>query len=609
MCGIAGSTQPKKISIHDTLMKLRHRGPDDQSHYQDDFIVLMHTRLAIQDIHGGQQPFHDQDHVIIFNGEIYNQHELRKNWPASFFKTSSDTEILLHLYLKFGHQMYAMIDGMFAFCIYDKKNRRLVLARDRTGKKPLYYTKTRNGFFFASELNALALMQPLNIDPHAVKCYLRAGFIYNHYTIYENVYTLGAGCELVYDLEAEKLSIQPYFNMLDYYQDEKHACSLDDAVTMVEANLIKSIKHRIDTSDREVGAFLSSGIDSNLITAIAASMKPGLRTFTVKSSGAFDESAYAALAAKKYQTQHTELTIDAHLSQDIEKILCGYGQPFMDSSAIPSYYVSRAARAHVAVILNGDGADELFGGYRRYVASSHAIFHLVRRIAWCRKYLRHPRKKQSYYSYLYRLLAMSGKKGIDYYLSSTTDLLEDIYEMKSLILQDMSHFINDVYQYSGLSRLSQSLYLDSQLLLFSDLLVKMDIATMSHALESRSPFLSKYMLELVPRIPDRYKIHRTKTKVVLRKLAEKYLPAALIHLPKRGFEVPLVEWVRHTLREPIQDMLTNGSFVESFIDKKFIQQMLENKLSLADEKRARIIWNWFCLEVWHRNRTQLTMRS
>lgn len=602
MCGIAGVINYTDINLSTMVNTLKHRGPDDQTIYTDEQIALLHTRLAIQDIKQGVQPFHYGSYTIIFNGEIYNHLRLRTHLSEFQFKTQSDTETLLYLFIKYGFKLFDLIDGMFAFCIYDKHKKQLVLARDRAGKKPIYYYKNADSFLFASELNAIKAVQQLSISEQAIHCYLRAGLIWRPHTPYRDVFELEAGSYLTIDVNTLNYTKHAYFDIVDYYEKSSHSgMNFAESVEQVEVKLAESIKDRIQASDVEVGVFLSGGIDSNLIAALAAKIKPNIKTFTVKFPGSYDESGLARLTANKYQTDHTELTITQQVNTDIEKILLAYGEPFMDSSAIPSYYVSKAARQHVKVVLGGDGADELFAGYRRYVPAAHSVSHYAKWLNPLLSILPKPHNKQSFYNYIYRLIAMMNKKGLDFYLSATSDVFEDIHPIAdNAIITSLSQFVENTYAKKQLSPLKKMLYTDFCVLLFGDLLVKMDIASMANSLEVRSPFLSKSLLEFAPSLPDKYKIKRTKTKYILRKLAEKHLPQALVNQPKRGFEVPLKNWVNHELKERIHDALTSNCYASRFIQGDFIQQLLADKLEIGAEKRAKILWSLYCLEVWHR---------
>jgi asparagine synthase (glutamine-hydrolysing) len=597
MCGIAGIVNFESYSLNNIKKSLFHRGPDSQNIFIHNNIALIHTRLAVQDISHGKQPVHCENFSIVFNGEIYNHLQLRSEYlKESVFKTQSDTETLLQLYIKYKNKMFDMLDGMFAFAILDKDANKIILARDRIGKKPLYIYKNDSSLIFASELNSIkAAVKDLTINEDAISAYLRTGFFFKQYTPYNSIEEVEAGCVYTIDVDSLVFDKNRFFDLKKYYL-KQGSQTLQESIDALECILDRSVKDRLLSSDIEVGAFLSGGIDSGLIVAMASKYQTNLKTFTVKFDGAYDESSLARLVSQKYGTEHHEIEIKFDVKNDIEKILLNYGEPFMDSSAVPSYYVSQEAKKHVSVILNGDGADELFGGYRRYVPAANNLLTLAGYLKPLLKILPASHDKKSLYNYFYRLLTMSNKTGLDYYLSSTSDVFEGLYEFSdNYILKQMDKLL---LSNSELSNLSEMLLHDSEILLFSDLLVKMDIATMSHSLEGRSPFLSKYMLEFAPTLPDNQKVKGGTTKVILRELAKKYLPLELINQPKRGFEVPLKKWVDVDLKEHIYDRLTLNSYSSSFIDQNFIRKLLDRKIVTSDEKRAKMIWSMYCLEVW-----------
>ncbi|EDZ62331.1 asparagine synthetase [Sulfurimonas gotlandica GD1] len=602
MCGIAGTINLNNPNLELIKNSLLHRGPDEQAIHKHKNINLIHTRLSIQDISNGHQPFEYKEYVIVFNGEIYNHLDLRQEYLRDFsFTTNSDTETLLYLYIKYQNKMFDMLDGMFAFAILNKSSNKIIFSRDRAGKKPLYVYKDSDSLMFASELNTIkAGITNLNIDEDEIYSYIRNGFFFKSKTPYKNVFEVEAG--LVYEIDCQSLDIKKenYFDILDFYKKDK-VNDYEHAKETLDEILHKSVKDRLLSSDLEVGAFLSGGIDSSLIVAVASEYIQNLKTFTVKFDGAFDESHLAKLTAKKYNTQHYELSISMNLKDDIEKILLNYGEPFMDSSAIPSYYVSQEAKKYVTVILNGDGADELFGGYRRYVPSANNLLSVASYFSSLTKLLPKPHNKKSIYNYAYRLLAMSGKKGLDFYNSATNDIFEDIYSFENNhTFSEMNSFINSV-ENENISSLSKMLYMDFNLILQSDLLKKMDIATMAHSLEGRSPFLSKYMLEFVPTLSDKYKINGKTTKYILRDLAKQYLPKELITQPKRGFEVPLKNWVENDLKDNIFDTLGSSCYSQNFIDRNFIDKLLSRALDVSDEKRAKMLWTLYTLEIFKAN--------
>lgn len=609
MCGIAGSLN-YSFSEENLKRSLLHRGPDEQQGYRHGNVQFYHLRLSILDIACGQQPMHLEDkYTIIFNGEIFNHAELRKQFGLQGH-TSSDTETLLLLYEKLGEKLLDHLDGMFVFAIHDKVSNQLFIARDRAGVKPLYYFSDGEKFVFASEMNALRAMLPLEICTEHFYQYLRFGAFYKSNTPYKNVSELQAGAYLEVDGSSLKMDKTKWWNIHRFYQQENKD-SFDEALSKTDDMLHTAVRRRIETSDLEVGAFLSGGIDSGLVTAIAHQYNSGIKTFTVSFDGAYDEAPLAALVARKYGTRHQEINISFdHLQDDVEKILSNYGEPLFDSSAIPSYYVSKAAKEYVTVILNGDGADELFGGYRRYVPFAQYDFFqsgiLARSAAGAlKKILPASNEKKSVYNYFYRLLSFASIKGPDVYLSAGVDIFEGYTQhFISPGPNYLEQYRNDFEQIcnSTLSGLDKLMHLDFDINLFNDLLVKMDIATMANSQEGRSPFLCKELLEYIPTLPGRYKVNGKRTKVLLRTLAEKYLPAELVHQPKRGFEIPLKRWVNHELKDMIWGYLQSGDNLYSkFIQPSFVYDLMENKIRVPEEKRAKMIWTLFALEVWHKN--------
>jgi asparagine synthase (glutamine-hydrolysing) len=608
MCGIAGAINFKLLypRINKSML---HRGPDEQHGFMVDNIDMYHLRLSIIDIASGQQPMHlDDRFTIIFNGEIYNFKELKDDHHLRT-TTSSDTEILLLLYRKYGVDLLQYLDGMFAFAIYDNQEKKLFIARDRAGKKPLYYYTDKEKIVFASELNCLKSLLPLQMAQENFYHYFRLGSFYGSLTPYKNVAELKAGSFLLINCTNLDIKEKCWWKITDHYQ-QPNQDNFAESLEKVDCYLHKAVKNRVQSSDLEVGSFLSGGIDSGLVTAIANQYNSKLKTFTVAFEGAYNEAPLAKLVADKYNTDHTEINISFdNLKNDIEEILCNYGEPFFDSSAIPSYYVSAEAKKHLTVILNGDGADELFGGYRRYVPfAAYDFFNAnssIKNIAgFVKKILPVSNDKRSTYNYLYRLASFVSKNNLDIYLSAGVDILED-YE--SNIIHPPTNYMqaiqNDFNKISdtSLSGLQKIMNMDFNATLFSDLLVKMDIANMAHSVEGRSPFLCKDLVEYVPGIADEFKINGSTTKYLLRQLSKKYLPAELVDQPKRGFEVPLKNWVDHELKNIINDYLSaDSSITQQFIQKSFIIRLLNNKLNIPAEKRAKLLWSWLSLEIWYK---------
>ena len=608
MCGIAGTIK-YGFSYEKVIKTMGHRGPDEQYGYQYQNVNFFHLRLSILDISGGKQPMQmDDKYTIIFNGEIYNHAEIRRQFNLAG-KTSSDTETLLLLYDRFGIEFLQYLDGMFAFVIHDRIKNELFIARDRAGKKPFYYYYDENKFAFASELNCLKAMVPLEINNENFYHYLRLGSFYRQFTPYKNVMELTAGSFMIVNCETLALSKKIWWNINDYYKQQNND-SIEDVLKKTDGYLHAAVKRRIESSDLEVGCFLSGGIDSGVVTSIASEYNNNLKTFTVSFDGEYDEAPLAKMVAEKYGTHHTEIRISfSNLKSDLEKILSNYGEPFFDSSAIPSYYVSKEARKYVTVVLNGDGADELFGGYRRYVPFARYDFfkknYLVKHGAlFVKNTLPQPKNKRSVHNYLYRLASIASKSNLEIYLSAGVDIFEDYekyilssgYDYLRPVKEDFDKIAN-----SNLSGLKKIMNLDFDTNLFSDLLVKMDIATMANSQEGRSPFLCKELLEYIPSLNDSYKIKGRTTKFMLRKLAAKYLPAELINQPKRGFEIPLKNWIDVELKETIFDYLASANcFYKNFVSREFVNDLLSKKINMPSEKRAKILWTLLSMEIWYK---------
>ncbi|MEX0636433.1 MAG: asparagine synthase (glutamine-hydrolyzing), partial [Ferruginibacter sp.] len=417
MCGIVGAVN-FKISHQQANNAMLHRGPDDQNGFTCDQVDFYHLRLSILDVSGGKQPMTLANrYTIIFNGQIYNHNELRKKFDLQG-TTYSDTETLLLLYQKLGEALLPHLEGMFAFAIYDQQTKQLFMARDRAGKKPLYYFNDHQKFVFASELNCLKVLLPLQMNQDHFYTYLRNGTFYGEQTPYQQVNEMPAGSSMIIDCSKLTVSTNKWWNIQSFYLQQNN----DDentAIEKVEYYLQQSVKRRLESSDIEVGCFLSGGIDSGLVTAMASSHHSNLKTFTVSFEGEYDEAPLAKKVAEKYGTNHTQINIAfTDLKNDLEKILTNYGEPFFDSSAIPSYYVSKEAKKYVTVILNGDGADELFGGYRRYVPfSQYDFFKTSSSLRTISKMvhglLPMPNQKKSKYNYLYRLSSLASKNSLE----------------------------------------------------------------------------------------------------------------------------------------------------------------------------------------------------
>lgn len=610
MCGIFGTLNYDTSRNYNDIFKgLIHRGPNEQDHLNVDNLELYHTRLAIQDLTPtGKQPMHYNGLYIIFNGEIYNHLELREKYGLTS-KSNSDTKTILMLYETLGMVMLNEFDGMFAFALYDSNKNELFLARDRAGKKPLYIYTKDDKCVFSSELKTLQKVVQPEINYSSLTDYLYIGYHYRKATPYKNVSELENGYFLQINTKTLKSRSVKWFDIASYYKNSNDIF-FDDAVEQLDNKLQLAVKRRIESSDLDVGSFLSGGIDSGLVTAMAAQHTSKLKTFTVRMEGAYDESELALQVAKKYDTNHTVVDLSfSNLRNDIEPLLINYGEPYCDSSAIPSYYVAKEAKKHITVVLNGDGADELLGGYRRYVPFKHIDFFKQNSLTQgfaknLLKVLPVANEKKSRYNYIYRLVKIASyNDALKIYNSASTDIFvgfEDQFINKPE-LTDITSNLNDINELN-LSSLNKLLLMDFQSILFSGLLPKMDIATMANSLEGRSPFLSKDILEFAPGLSDRFKVNNITTKYILRDLAKKYLPSDLINQPKRGFEIPLKNWVDTELKDIIEDyLLSHNTLYPKIIRKGFIEDLIARKIKISDERRSKILFCVFGLEVWYKN--------
>ena len=609
MCGIFGTIHSPSVNTESIKNVLLHRGPDAQNHIKVDDVFLYHFRLSIVDLEGGKQPMTYKHLHIIWNGEIYNHQDLRAKYNLNC-ETSSDTETLLYLFDLHGMDMLDDLEGMFAFAIYNEQNKKLYLGRDRAGKKPVYYYNDENQFVFSSELNALNAQCNLEIDDHAVLDYLEPTYFYKEATPYKKVKALDGGSYLTFDTQSRSFDVVKWWDIAKFYS-QRSKDSFQEALEKTDEYLRAAVKRRVESSDLEVASFLSGGIDSGLVTAIASEYNNSLKTFTVAFDGTFDESGLAEQVAKKYNTDHTTIHISFdELENDIEDIILQYGQPFFDTSCIPSYYVAREAKKHVTVVLNGDGADELFGGYRRSVPFAKYDFFksnaFVKQMSkGIHRILPTSNNKKSLYNYMYRLTDLASRDGLDTYFASTYDLytgIEDLAFVKrpqNLKLKADFDRINE----RGSSGLNKILELDFIGPLFGDLLVKMDMATMHNSLEGRSPFLGKELLEYIPTLDESYKINGTTTKYILRELAKKYLPQNIIGQPKRGFEIPLKDWVNGVLKNKIESYIfADDTYWTNFVKKDFINKLYNRTFDFPEERRAKIIYQLFVLELWYKKR-------
>lgn len=604
MCGIFGCLGEVSAARRATITQsLFHRGPDKQAFASVSNFTLFHSRLSIIDSEGGNQPFVTDTVALVFNGEIYNYKELIKEYQLKV-NSKSDTEVIIRLYEKLGRDSFQFLDGMFAFGLLDLKTNDFFLVRDRAGKKPLYYTQGTH-FMFSSEMKALfAAGFKTEIHTENIKMHLQKGFVAGEQTIYESIYEVLPGHFYHFSPEGNLNSKFQYWSYRAVLKNTQQVSNEQEGLSLLDSKLHAAVEKRMLASDLEVGAFLSGGIDSSLVCSHAVKINPNLRTFTVQTSGSFDESTIAAAIAKELKTNHTVLKIDAsNLKNDYTKILSAYDEPIIDESIIPSYYVAQEAKKHVTVILNGDGGDEVMAGYRRHLLYKyyHSLQMLKFPISLMQKMFPTTEDKMSWKNYIKRLHSFATLDESQKYFSATTDLFYDAPGFR----EPVDLYWNQIVEESSNlnTSLDQILYLDFMGILPKILLKKIDISTMQHAIEGRSPFLDTNFIEATASIPQNLKIKGITSKYLLRKLVQQKIPGDFHKLPKRGFEISVQKLLETDLKEMANDLLYSKSpFYKELLDETYITKYYLQANSKIDEiKRYKGIFTLLNLEIWHQN--------
>jgi asparagine synthase (glutamine-hydrolysing) len=627
MCGICGKLNFTQERVAELLLRkmastLVHRGPDDDGVYVKGSVGLGHRRLSIIDLSpAGHQPMCNEDGTvwIVFNGEIYNFPALKDELiqKGHVFRSHSDTEVIVHLYEEEGPACVQKLRGMFAFAVWDEKNRSLFLARDRVGKKPLFYHLDDHCLIFASEIKAILKEPAVVVKPNhvAIHHYLTYQSVPAPFSAFEGIHKLPPAHYLL--CKNGNVEIERYWN-LSYLP--KFDASTPAAIHNLEDELVERLKEAVRLrliSDVPLGAFLSGGMDSSVVVALMSQlMRQPVRTFSIGfHEKDYDELSYARLVANRFETAHTEFQVRPNAVEVLPKLIWHYNEPFADPSAIPSYYVSKLAREHVTVVLNGDGGDESFAGYERYVANELAMrFERIPAILRRRllpvfaRLLPASGGSNSFFWRLKRFAQMlsltpelRNAQWVTHFNNETKSLLYTDDFKKKTAGNDSFDIILDRYARAEAEDFTdRTLYADVTLYLSETLLVKMDIASMANSLEARSPFLDHEIMEFAARIPSRLKLHNGKTKIILKNAFGNVLPKEIIARKKMGFGVPLDHWFRNELREMAYDILLGQRAMErGYFNKKYVQRILD--------EHAAGTWNWqyhiynlLMLELWHR---------
>lgn len=613
MCGIAGLVvargQPAPAAELGRRMTavIQHRGPDDDGLHADDRALLGMRRLAIIDVEGGHQPMYgaDQQVCLVFNGEIYNFRELRAGLEKDGyrFRSHSDTEVILQAYLRDGVEAFAKLDGMFGIAIWDKRSDELILARDRWGEKPLYYTCDSRRLLFGSELKSLLQSPdcPRDLDTDALRAYLTFGYVPSPQSIFGGVRKLPPAHYVRYR------EGQPSLHR--YWQPslaEKTTLSETQASERLAELLDRAVASRL-VSDVPFGAFLSGGLDSSTVVALMARhMSQPVKTFTI----GFKEAAYSELddarkVAQHLGTEHHELVVEPDAVALLQQLVWHFDEPFADSSAVPTFLVSQLASKHVKMVLTGDGGDEMFGGYDRYLRlMALERTGLLRRPAAAALRLAGALIPDPMGGRLSRVGERMGMPFAERYLSGVALMRADTARALNARAGGENHYDLPLLHHpghdlgAGNSVLDRAVAIDLQSYLPDDILVKLDRMAMATSLEGRSPFLEPELASFALSLPESMRVRDGRGKHLLRKVAEPWLPSRAISKPKQGFAIPIAEWFRGPLSGLAADTFASRSFRErGLCDPQAADSLLATHLSgRVDHSEA--LWQVLCLELW-----------
>jgi asparagine synthase (glutamine-hydrolysing) len=620
MCGIAGFAEtPETTSpftrdesldlVQGMCDVIRHRGPDDEGFHIEDGVAIGMRRLRIIDLATGHQPMHNEDGTIwvVFNGEIYNFHELRALLEAAGhrFYTSSDTETIVHAYEQWGRAAIGRLRGMFGLAIWDSRVRSLVLARDRIGIKPLHYAEVGGRLYFGSEIKSLlrAPDLPRTLDINALDHYLSFLYTPRDGSIFRHVRKLPPGHLLVW--QNGTVEIEQYWRLPS---SERFNGGEAEAVAQLREVLSDAVRVHL-VSDVPLGAFLSGGVDSSLVVGLMAQVSGSrVKTFSIGfDEPAFDELEYARLVAEHFGTEHHEFVVRPDAVGILDRLVSHFDEPFADPSAIPTWYVSEMARRHVTVVLSGDGGDEVFGGYERYVPDPRVVAFdryspsAFRRVAAVaanrlphgvrgRNFLRHvARNDQGRYVDRVRFFGADEKPAL---LSrGLWDQLSAPDPEKRLA----THF----GPYRSLPWTSQMMRFDAETYLPEDVLTKVDRMSMAHSIESRVPLLDNEVVQFAASLPATFKINNGRQKHILKKAAAGLLPGEILERRKQGFGVPLGLWFRGGLRELFADtLLSPTSRSREYFQPAFVRRLVDEHASGTHDHTWKL-WQLVVFERWH----------
>lgn len=629
MCGIAGQARAGRGPVAaETVAAMcaaqEHRGPDSRGLHVAGPVGLGIQRLRVIDVETGDQPIYNEDRsvVVVLNGEIYNYAELRRDLQRRGHKlqTKGDTEVIAHLYEEHGPECVYYLRGMFSFALWDQRRQRLLVARDRIGKKPLFYSFRDGVLSFASELTALMQDQsiPRDVDPEAIDAYLALGYVPSPLSAFRAVRKLPPGHRLVF--EGGELAVERYWR-LDFGLKRRFA-SEAEMHEAIREELRASVRRRL-VADVPVGAFLSGGIDSSAVVAAMAEQSPTpVKTFSIGfRDEQFDELPHARLVAERFSTDHHELVVEPDAVELLPKMVRHYGEPFGDHSALPCFYLAEMAREHVTVALNGDGGDECFAGYQRY--SSNLLASRFERLpAGLRASLaaagRRAEPPGRGGSPLQRALRFATRLDGDResrYLAQVS--VFDRAARRALYgpalasatggFEAESALLGPWREASGSDLVDQLLEVDTGVYLPGDLLAKIDVATMAHSLEARSPLLDQEFMELAAALPSSQKANRGQRKIALRGALRGWIPDQVLDGRKQGFELPVASWLRQDLQPYAREVLLDRDAGDrGWLDRAAVEKLLDEHRAGSFDHGKRI-WTLLNLELWARFATGTTL--
>jgi asparagine synthase (glutamine-hydrolysing) len=628
MCGISGELrfrgQPPverqaTLAMRDELL---HRGPDSEGVYVDPQgrAALGFRRLRIIDLSANaSQPMSNEDGSVwvAFNGEIYNYRKLREGLVARGhqFRSHSDTETIVHLYEEKGADAIADLDGMFALAIWDERRGRLLLARDRAGKKPLFYYRDAQRLAFSSEMKSFFAHPEIDmdVDPEAVPYYFIYGYVPSPHTFYRHTRQLEPGTLMTIDADGE-VAQRTYwsFPSVPAVREPMSIPSRGVATERVRELVTAAVERRLE-SDVPLGAFLSGGVDSSIIVGLMSQMmKEPVKTFSIGFEGdpAYDETSYARVVAKRFGTDHTEFKVTPSDVDLVEKLIWHHDGPFGDSSAVPTYIVSQLTRQHVTVVLTGDGGDELFAGYIRFYAavlseqlpkSFGRMMHGVLGALPTPPNDRHPMARaQRFFKNMSLPFYERITRWNSLFYADLDRLLQPDFVRSLPPIDPLRYMASSLGAMEPLTPLGRVLHVNFTSYLLDDLLVKMDRCSMANSLEARAPFLDRELIEYVVTLPDHYKLEGRRTKAILKDAFADLLPPEIQTRGKMGFGVPLGTWFRGDLRSYLGDLLLapNARYTP-YVSPAYVHDLVERHLSRR-ENLGNQLWSILCFELWLR---------